>query len=194
MLEHEPQRLDWSRTETRLIGDAELGGIAAAGGVEIARRLALEVVADAAVDVRRLAGDAEQPLAVLVGLGPHRAARAAAMHDAVRHAAQRNLGAVRERRGFRQPLQPRRDPAAVLLREFLGFPDAAARRHGEHHLARGGVDAQRVAARLPVPPDAHEIDRPVEDDLNRLTARSDGDRATRAATWPRSTQKKPRAK
>jgi hypothetical protein len=101
-------------------------------------------------------------------------------------------GAVRERRGFRQPLEAGGDPAAVLLREVLGFLDAAARRHGENHLARGGVDAQRVAARLPVPPDAHQIDRPVEHDLNRrrLARTAIEQRAKRHG----STLRQPRAK
>ena len=105
-------------------------------------------------------------LAVLVGLGPDRAALAAAMHDAMRHAAQRHLGAMRKRRRLRQPLQPRRDPAAMLLRELVRLLHAAARRHGEHDFARGGIDAQRVAARLPVPAQPDEIDRLVENDLD----------------------------
>ena len=88
--------------------------------------------------------------------------------DAVRDAAQRHDRAVRERRRLRQAMQPRRDPAAVLLRECLRLLQAAARRHGEHDLARRGLDAQRVAARLPVPAQPDEIDRLVEDDLDRL--------------------------
>ena len=88
------------------------------------------------------------------------------MHDAMRRAAQRHLHPVRERRRLRQPLEPRRDPAAVLLRELFRLLHAAARRHGENHLARGGIDAQGVASRLAMPPQAHEIDGSVENDLH----------------------------
>jgi hypothetical protein len=83
----------------------------------------------------------------------------------VRLAAQRHLHPVRERGRLRQTLEPRRDPAAVLLGEFLCFPHAAARRHGENHLARGRVDTQRVAAGLAMAAQPHEIDRLVENDL-----------------------------
>ena len=151
-----------------LDGDAELLGGAAARRFEIAQRLAAEEIADAAVDVRRLAGDAEQRLAVRAGLRPHRAAHARPVHDAMLDAAQRQHRAVGERRRLRQAAQPRRDPAAVLLRELLGLADAAARRHGEDDLAGRGVDAQRIAAGLAVAADAHRIDRLVEDDLDRL--------------------------
>ena len=104
--------------------------------------------------------------AAAVGLDPHRAALAAAMHDAMRLAAQRHLHPMRERRGLRQALEPRRDPAAMLLREFLCFPHAAAGRHGENDLARRRVDAQRVAACLAMTAQAHQIDRFVKNDLH----------------------------
>src|SRR5262249_11828626 len=54
----------------------------------------------------------------------------------------------------------------VLLRKLLRLLEAAARRHGENHLARGGVDAQRIASGLAMTAQAHEINRFVEDDLN----------------------------
>ncbi len=146
--------------------DVELARMAPARALEIALRLALEEVADAAVDVRALARDAQQEPTFSVSLGPHRSALAAAMHDAVGHTAQRHLGPMREWRRFRQPLEPRRDPAAVLLGEFLRFLQAAARRHGENHFARGCVDAQGVAPRLSVPSQSYEIDGLVENDLD----------------------------
>src|SRR6516225_2067255 len=149
-----------------LDGNAELGRVAPARGLEIALRLALEEVAGAAVDVRRLARNAQEPVAGFVRLGPHRAAHAAAIDDAMRLAAQRHLDAVRERCRCRQALEPRGDPAAVLLRELFRLLEAAARRHGENHLAGGGVDAQRIASRLAMPAQAHEINRFVENDLN----------------------------
>ena len=86
--------------------------MAPARGFEIAARLALEEIADAAADMRRLAGDAEEPVAVrIVGLGPDRAARAAPVHDAMRHAAQRHSvpcanGAACGRRLRRAAIQP----------------------------------------------------------------------------------------
>ena len=89
------------------------------------------------------------------------------MHDAVIDAAQRNHRAVREWRRLRQPAEPRRDPAAVLLGEFARLLQAAARRHGEHDFAGGGMDAQRVAARLPVAAHAHQIDLAIEGDADR---------------------------
>ena len=116
--------------------------------------------------MRRFARDAEQPAAVFVGLGPHGAAHAAAVDDAMRLTAQRHVHAMRERRHLRQPLEPCGNPAAVLLRELFCFLDAAARGHGEDHFARGGVDAQRVAARLAMTAQAHEVDRLVENDLD----------------------------
>src|SRR4029453_4518125 len=84
----------------------------------------------------------------------------------MRLTAQRHVHAMRERRYLRQPLEPRGDPAAVLLREFFCFLDAAARRHGEDHFACGSIDAQRVASRLAMTAQAHEIDRLVENDLD----------------------------
>src|SRR5262249_55392019 len=146
--------------------DAELGRVAAACSLEITLRLALEKIADAAIDVRRFAGDAEQALPPLLAPDPRRAARAAAMDDAMRLPAQRHFEAVGERRRLRQPLEPRRNPAAVLLRELFGFLYAAARRHGEDHLARRRIDAQRVTSRLAMTAQPHRIDRLVENDLD----------------------------
>ena len=81
------------------------------------------------------------------------------------------LPTVGKWRRFRQPLEPRGDPAAVLLRELFCLLHAAARRHGEHHLARRGVDAQRITPCLTMAAHADEIDRLVENDLDdrRLT-------------------------
>src|SRR5262249_57121973 len=62
-----------------LDGDAELGGVAPARGLEIALRLAFEEVAGAAVDVRQLAGDAKQPRAALVRPRPRPAPPAPAV-------------------------------------------------------------------------------------------------------------------
>ena len=89
------------------------------------------------------------------------------MHDTVIDAAQRNHGAVGEGRRRRQPVEPRRDPAAMLLGEFARLPQAAARRHGEHDFTRDGMDAQRVAPRLPVAAHTHQIDLTVEHDADR---------------------------
>jgi len=110
----------------------------------------------------------------------------------MRLAAQRQLDAVRERRRGRQALEPRRDPAAVLLRELFRLLEAAARRHGENHVAGGGVDAQRIASRLAMTAQAHEINRFVENDLNdRGLART---AIEQRAQRHRSTLKQPRRK
>ena len=135
VLEQEPHRLDWSRTEIALDRDAELGGVAPARGVEITLGLAFEVVAHAAVDVRGFARDAQQPSAGPVVLDPDGAALPPAVHDAMRKAAQRHFDAMSERRCLRHALEPRRNPSAVLLRKFLRLLDAAAWRHGENHCA-----------------------------------------------------------
>src|SRR5262249_54802319 len=116
--------------------NAELRRVAPAGGVKLAMRLALEKVDDAALGERRAACDAKQPSAAAVGSDPHLPTLAAPMHDAVRQAAQRHLHAVRERRRLWQTLEPRRDPAAMLLRELFRLFHAAARRHSENDLAR----------------------------------------------------------
>jgi len=72
-----------------------------------------------------------------------------------------------EGRRLRQALQPRRDPGAVLLREFGGLLDAAARRHRNHDFAGGGMNAQRVAARARVTAQTHLIDLAPEHDGDR---------------------------
>ena len=92
--------------------------------------------------------------------------------------------AVREPHRFRQPPKPRRDPAAVLLGKFAA----------SFSVPRGGivsttsrvaaVDAQRIAARLPVPADPHEIDRPIEDDFNSARLDTADDKGAHATTWP----------
>src|SRR5262245_15789636 len=141
-----------------LEGDAELPGMTAARGLKLAPGLPLEEVGDAAVEVRRLSGNAKQPVAAPADLGPHGSTRTAPVHDAVRHATQGHLDAMRERRRLGQSLEPRRNPTAVRAREIARFLQAATRRDSEHHIARRGVDAQRIAASLPVPAQLHEID------------------------------------
>ena len=58
VVEQEPQRLDWSRTATRLTATPRSRRIAQAGGFQVALGFAAQKIADAAVDVRRVAGDA----------------------------------------------------------------------------------------------------------------------------------------
>ena len=86
----------------------------------------------------------------------------------MRVTAQWHDGAVLKGLRLGQAVQPRCDPAAVLLGEFLCFPQTAARRHGQHDLAGRRLDPERVAARLPVAPHPHQIDILVVDDLDRL--------------------------
>src|SRR5262249_41716290 len=86
--------------------DAELGRVAAARGVEIALRLALEKFADAAVDVRRFAGDAKEARSAVTGLEPHRAAHAAAIDDAMRLPPPRPVQAAAQKPPPPPPPQP----------------------------------------------------------------------------------------
>mgnify|MGYP000982550929 CR=1 FL=1 len=84
------------------------------------------------------------------------AALAGAMHDPVRHAAQRNHRAGLEGRRLRQPAETRGNPAAMHGGKFPRLRDGAARRHGEDRGPIGRMDAERVTSRAPVPP---ELDR-----------------------------------
>jgi len=111
-----------------LDGDAKRRRRANARGFEIAQRLTAEKIADAAVDMRGVARDADQRLAAAADFRPHRSARAGAMDDTMIEPAQRHDGAVVERLGLGQAVAIARDPAAVLLCELLRLLEAAARR------------------------------------------------------------------
>ena len=143
MVEHEPQRLDWIADRHPLDGDAERCGRAPARRFQVAFDLALEKIGDPARDMRLGAGDAEQRSPVVAGSRstPCRAARAGARCGDRRRAAASPCRA-RNGAGSRQPVEPRRDPAAVLLGEFARLLQAAARRHGEHAL-RGVTEWMR---------------------------------------------------
>src|SRR5436853_307149 len=85
---------DWPPT-ARLVahGDAldlhaEFVGVTPRGHFELVLGLALEKIQGAARDMRRIAGDADQPIAAVIGFPPHCAAHMATMHDTVRHVAQ----------------------------------------------------------------------------------------------------------
>ena len=147
--------------------DAEFPGKMPDGDLEVALGLALEIIGDAARDVFGLAGDAQQAFAAAVALGPYRAARAAAVHDRMGDAPQRQFRAVREWRGLRQPAEAGGDPGAMLLGKFARLTQAAARRHGEHRLARHRDDAQRVTPRLAMAAQPNEIDGVFANDFDR---------------------------
>ena len=110
----------------------------------------------------------KKPQTVAVRLRPNRAVRAAAMGNAMRYTAQRHRDAVSKAQRYWQATQACRDPAAVLLRELARFFHRAARRHGKNDLPRCGGNAERIAARLTVPPYAHEIDRSIENNFDGL--------------------------
>ena len=168
MDEQEPQRLDGSRIDTVFTDTPSFSARLRLASSRSRSGFSAQKIANPPVDMRRVAGDAKPALAVVRGLDPDRPALTLAMHDPVRLAAQRNDAAVLERFCRRQVMQPRRDPAAVLLGEFPGFLQAAARRHRENDLAGRRLNAQRIAARLPVPANPHQIDVLVVDDLDRL--------------------------
>src|SRR5262249_6566847 len=94
---------------------------------------------------------AEDLLAAVARLGPHRAALAGPMHDPVRRGAQRHHGTRMERRGLWQTSQTRGDPAAMQLRELFRLRDRASRRHGQYRLAISRMNAQRVTTRTAMP-------------------------------------------
>src|SRR5205823_2963444 len=101
-------------------------GVPAARGFEVASRLALEEVGDPAADMGRRARHAKEPRPVRAGLRPDGAARARPVRDAVLLAAYWNVNSVGEGLCVRQTLEPRRDPAAVSLREVVRLSHAAA--------------------------------------------------------------------
>ncbi len=84
---------------------------------------------------------------------PRGAARMRPVHDAVRNAAHGKRLSIRERHAPRKLRQLRRDPCGVLFGETVCLADAAARRHGEHHVALRITHAQRIAPRAGVPHD-----------------------------------------
>ena len=126
--------------------------------MQIAARFALEIIADAALDMLKTSGDAENALAALSRLRPDRSALAGAVHDPVRNAAQRNHGARKKWRCLRQPAETRGDPGAMAVRELLGIGKRAARRHGENGFAIARMNAQRIAPRAAMPPQSYRID------------------------------------
>src|SRR5207344_2355888 len=105
----------------------------------------------AAVHMVGAAGHAQDLVAAVTGFGPHRAALARAMHDPVRHAAQRYDCAGLKRRSLRQTAETGSDPATVKLRKVLGFHERAARRHGQDGFAIGWMNAQGVTPRAAMP-------------------------------------------
>ena len=168
MVEHEPHRLDWSRTEMRLTLTPSVLRSTPAGRSRsrcASRRRKSPTRRSTCGASPATQSKCSPPSPCSVHTVPRLPGRCTMRCV---DAAQRHHGAVGERRRLRQPPQPRRDPAAVLLRERLGLAHAAARRHGEDHLARGGMDAQGIAARAAVPAHAHQVDVPVEHDLDRL--------------------------
>src|SRR4051812_5201874 len=126
--------------------------------MQIVARFALEVIANAALDMLKPSGHAENPLAAVPRLGPDRSALAGAVHDPVRNAAQRHHGARKKRRRLRQPAETRGDPGAMAMRKLLGIGERAARRHGENSFAVAWMNAQRVAPRAAMPPQPYRID------------------------------------
>ena len=128
------------------------------GTIADAKDFALEVIVHAPLDMRRLARHAKDPLTAFARFRPHRAARAGAMHDPVRDAAQRQHGARKKWCRLWQTTETRGDPATVTLREILGVGDGAARRHGQDRFTVAWMNAQRVAARAPMPAQPHRVD------------------------------------
>src|SRR5262249_4263485 len=119
-------------------------GIPAARARNVARRLALKKITHATGQMTSLARHAKPPPAPCLLFTPDRAAPGPTVPNAMRNATQRQFYAVCERCRFRQPLQPRGNPAAMLLSKLLGLTHAPAGRHGEDNLPQSGIDAQGI--------------------------------------------------
>jgi hypothetical protein len=102
------------------------------GRLEIAPRLALQPVGDAAGNMRRLARHGQE-LLTQAGIEPHKAA-AGAVGDPAGLASQRELGAVGERLSARATAEPALQPADVLSHEALRLRDRSPRRERDHRL------------------------------------------------------------
>ena len=66
-----------------------MAGEAPARGFEIALGFALQKIGKAAIEMRRLTGDAQQGSTIAVALGPYSPARALSLGNAMHFAAQR---------------------------------------------------------------------------------------------------------
>src|SRR3954447_18633147 len=106
----------------------------------------------------KTSGDAQDSLAAVPRLRPHRSALAGAVHDPVRNAAQRHHGAREKRRRLRQAAETRGNPGAVTVRKLLGIGERAARRHGENGFAVAWMNAQSVTPRAAMPAQAYRIE------------------------------------
>ena len=142
----EPHRLDLVAKPDRLDADAEHHGVAERGAFEVATRLALEEIDDAAAEMLRPPGDEHHRVLATVD-HRHRAARDRDVADTVMHAAKRNRAAVGDRLGLRQLAHLVDQPSGVTVEEGAGLGQRAARRHGEHRRARRAADAERVVPR-----------------------------------------------
>jgi hypothetical protein len=76
--------------------EAEFASVAAACGFEFVFGFAAQEVADPAMKVRRMTGDAQKPFAIAVAFGPHCPTRSPAMRDSMRLPAQWHDDAVGE--------------------------------------------------------------------------------------------------
>src|SRR4029453_11791864 len=138
--------------------------------------------------MRFFAGDTQQVLAS-VRLNPHRTSCPGSMVDAVFAPPQRQECAMVKRCGAGQPAQPGCDPGTVLLSEFLGVLDAAARRHREHDFAAGYKNAKGETAPLPMAAQADRMNFPVASDCNG--GRLAGPAIKQGAEWYRYHRVKP---
>jgi hypothetical protein len=83
---------------------------------------------------------------------------------------QRHYLTVRERHSVRQPTQPSGYPSPMTVCKRASLTQRSAWGHRKHNLATCRVDAQGIAARLPVTPHADGVDLAVE--INRDRRRS----------------------
>lgn len=125
---------------------------------KVAARLPLEMILNAPMHVRRLTGDAkrERNLGVFSWLDPGDASAFRMVRDHMIDAAQRGDRTMREGNGFGQPVETRRDPGGVTLREIARVPQRRPLRHGQHRVARGEAHAQGKSTRILRPAQSDE--------------------------------------
>src|SRR5579859_1246034 len=167
VVEHEPQRLAWSRTPTRLISTPSSWAKRrlAASRSRFASRRRKSPMRRSTCGASPATQSSSSPLSAVSRqtvprIPPRWTMRCGRPRNGTTTPAAK--GAARGSRSSRG------NPRAVLLRKVARLLERPARRNRQHHLAGRRLDTQCVAPRLAVPAHAHKVDRLVEDDLDRL--------------------------
>ena len=142
----EPQRLDLVAEADRLDADAEHHGVAERRALEVALRLALQEIDDAARQMTRGRRGRASPARPRIDRpSPCRAPPRRGGCGAARRGAAGPPSAIGC--GLRQLAHLADQPAGMAVEEGARLGQRAARRHGEHRRAWGAADAERVVPR-----------------------------------------------